>query len=979
LAARARYALAVKRLALALYFLSGAAGLVYEVVWTRMMTHVFGATALAIGTVLAAFMTGLALGSWLLGRIADRVGNPLRLYAILEIAVALAATIAHVLLSRVTPAYLAVYEAFGRSDAALAVARFLLSFVLILAPTVLMGATLPAFARFVVRRLSGVGADLSTLYAINTMGAVAGALAAGFYLIGTFGVHGAVAAAVLGNLSVGAAAWLASGRLGTESDAGREAPDPITAAPEAAQEQRPIPVVTHRLLLAGLAVSGLTSFAYEVYWTRCLHFITGNSTYALTTTLVAFLTGIALGGYLVRFAMGPGRDRVATFGWIQILIAVAAATAMPFLFNVLEPDRLRVDTWGAAGGFWTLVFHRFGVSFLVMLLPACLIGATFPLAGAIGVRRLGEAGATVGRIYAANTVGNVLGALLPGLVLLHWLDIQPGILAMATLNLLGGLALLTSRLREVRPLRWAIPAALALVLLVAFRVPPELRFPLAAEAGNYRVLYRRDGPSATTAVLLNPDTRERIMTVDGVTIGGNGATDYKQQILAHLPKLLVEDVSQELSVGLGSGLLVRESARHARVDSAITCVEIEPTVVEGSAWFPHDPREHRPRVRVVVDDVANYLKTTPRSYSVVSADEKTAEEFASNGFSYSLDYYRMLRRRLKSDGLVIQWVPTDLPPRQYRMVLKTFSEAFPYVSMWCLGPTLMIGSSNTFLIGSIRPVDPDLRRARAWMEAEPSAFGGLARYGIRTPEVLFAQRWAGREAIARATSGDHVNTLDHPRYEFYTPRDYATTTRRRLAENFDFLLRLRRFEPGPSAFGATPGSPEDSLLRAVRAAEEEYLLGCRALLHGAAPREGIEHFDRAIGIAPWNDNLRARVFAQYWDLAGRFLAEGNFEATADLDRRGLEVYDRDALSHVEYALALERIGDIGHAIESAQRGLALEPDLVAARRVLATLLLRAGRPAESRAQFQAILAIEPGDEEARQALREIANGDTRLH
>jgi spermidine synthase len=954
----------MKRLALVLFFLSGACGLVYEVVWTRMMSHVFGATALAIGTVLAAFMTGLALGSWRLGRAADRASNPLRLYGSLEIAVALTAAAVHFLLTRITPAYLAVYEAFGRSHAALAVARFLLAFALILAPTVLMGATLPVLARFAVRRLSAVGSSLSTLYAVNTLGAVAGALAAGFYLIGAFGVHGAVLVAILGNAAIGAVAWLASGRA--EAEAVDETTRLSPATEDGTPNSTPLPTSTYRLVLAGLALSGLASFAYEIYWTRCLHFITGNSTYALTTTLVAFLTGIAIGGYLVRFAMD--RDPVATLGWIQVLIAAAAGTAMPLLFNVLEPERLREHTWGASGGFWALVFQRFGVSFLVMLLPASLIGATFPLAGRIGVRRLGETGTGVGRVYAANTIGNVLGALLPGIVLLRWLGIQPGILAMAALNLAVGLALLASRLREAPSLRWAIPATLALALLVASRLPLALRFPLVADEARYRVLYRRDGPTATTAVLLNADTREKLMTVDGVTIGGTGATDYKQQILAHLPKLLAADVSSELSVGLGSGLLVQESARHARVDSGITCVEIEPTVVEGSAQFAKESRRTRRAVRIVVDDVANYLKTVRRRYNVVSADEKTAEEFASNGFSYSLDYYEMLRRRLAPGGLVIQWVPTDLPPRQYRMVLKTFSEAFPHVSMWCLGPTLMIGSSNTFLVGSNEPIEADLARARLWMRADSAAFAGLAHYGIRTPEVLFAQRWAGRAAIARAVSEDHANTLDHPRYEFYTPRDYATPSRRRLAENFDFLMRLRRLEPGPPSFGVAPGSPEDSLMHVVRAAEDEYLRGYGALLRGAAPQSAIDHFDRAIAIVPWNENLRARVFAQYWSLAGRFLAEGNPEAVADLDRRGLETYDRDPMSHVEYALALERIGDVRRAIESARRGLELDPELVAARRVLAELLTRAGRPEEARAQLRAILAIDPDDEEARRVL-----------
>ena len=958
----------MKRLVVVLFFLSGACGLVYEVVWTRMMTYVFGGTALALGTVLAAYMTGLAVGGWLLGRVADRVRHPLRFYAYLEAGVALAAAVAHLLLTQVTPAYLALFEAFGRSHAVLAVARFLIAFVLIVAPTVLMGATLPVLARFVVQDITAVGPSLSTLYAINTVGAVGGAVASGFYLIGTLGVHGTVGSAIAGNAAIGVVAWLASTRA---ERAGDTNPAPrLEPAGDPQCNLEPEPLAVQRLVLAGLVISGLTSFAYEVFWSRSLHFIVGNSTYAVTTTLVAFLAGIALGGYLIRFVMRTRADAAAAFGWIQVLIGVFAATAMPVLFTAFDPESIRRHTWEGTGSFVLLVASRFGAAFLTMFLPASLIGATFPLAGRIGVSQVRETGASVGRVYAINTAGNVLGALLPGLVLIHWLGIQRGVLVMAALNLLVGFGVLLARLRDVKSLRWAAPAALAVVVLVAVKVPLAIHFPLTADWPWYRVLYRRDGPSATTAVLLNPDTREKAMTVDGITIGGTGAADYKQQILAHLPKLLVDDVSSELSVGLGSGILAGESARHGRV-GGITCVEIEPTVVEGSAWFAAE--SHRvagnASVRIIVDDVANYLRTTHQSFNVVSADEKTAEEYASNGFSYSRDYYEMIRRRLKPGGLMIQWVPTDLPHRQYLMILKTFSETFPHVLLWYFGPALMSGSSNTILVGSDQPIAPELSRARRWMASDSAAFHGLSRYGLATPEAVLAQFWTNRDVLSPAVAMNPENTLSHPRYEFYSPGDYAVPSRQRLAENFDFLMRLRDATPEAVIPGSPAGAVGDSLMRTLRAAEDEYLLGCRALLHDAPPEDAMRHLDRAIELAPWNQNLRARVFAQYWGLAGRFLAAGNLQATAELDRLGLQAYDREAMGHVEYGVALSRIGDVPGAIESVRRGLALAPDLVAARRVLAELLLRTGRREEARAQLRAILEVEPDDDEAKRLLQ----------
>ncbi len=329
----------MRLLVFSLFFFSGAFGLVYQIVWVRMLTHVFGTTATAVGVVLAAFMSGLALGSWLVGKIADREPNPLRLYAILEIGIGVAALAAHVMLGRIMPAYLALHEIAGQSEAMLAAVRFVLAFGLVMIPTFLMGATLPVLARFVVRRLSVAGADLSALYATNTLGAVAGVLVTGFVLIGVFGTHVTVYIAVLGNLVLGLIAWLASRRVAPLSV--------ITEPPPADRTEPAAPVgelLSHRtyvLLLFALFVSGLTSFAYEIYWTRSLVFLLGNSTYALTTMLTAFLAGIALGGYLIRLVVDRVVDRVALFGWIQLLIAAAEDTAIS---NCIQPNNATLST-----------------------------------------------------------------------------------------------------------------------------------------------------------------------------------------------------------------------------------------------------------------------------------------------------------------------------------------------------------------------------------------------------------------------------------------------------------------------------------------------------------------------------------------------------------------------------------------------------------------------------------------------------------
>jgi spermidine synthase len=878
----------MRLLVFTLFFLSGACGLIYQIVWVRMLTHVFGTTATAVGVVLAAFMSGLALGSWLLGKIADRNSNPLRFYAMLEIGIGFAALAAHVLLARITPVYLALYEISGNSAATLAAARFMLAFGLVMLPTFLMGATLPALARFVIRRLAAAGAELSTLYAINTVGAVAGAVACGFYLIGTLGINVTVYLAVVGNLGLGLIAWAASGRV---------TPMPTAAAPQSNAKPAPVAPVggtlsrgTYTLLLFALGVSGLTSFAYEIYWTRSLVFLLGNSTYALTTMLTAFITGIALGGYLARLVIDRVVDRVALFGWIQVFIAVSSAAALPVLFAFLEPQAIREFLGEAASKVGTLTGARFGIALLVMLVPATLIGVTFPLVGRVGIVDLQRTGKHVGLVYASNTLGNVAGALLPGFVLLNWLGIQRGILLMAALNASIGIAFLVSRLASARYLRWAAPAAAVGALLVFARMPLDFQFPTENERPTHRTLFYRDGPSATTKVTLDPASGEKVMAIDGIIIGGNTFTEYKQLLLAHLPKLLRDDVSTELSVGLGSGMLAGESIRHDRVQ-AITCVEIEPSVVEGAAIFADE--NHRvlshPRVRVVIDDIANYLRTTSDRYRVISADEKTSLEYASNGFSYSQEYYQLLRQRLAPGGILIQWMPGTMPPHQYAMVLKTFVDSFPHVLMGFFMPALKLSGYNTILIGSNEKITLDSNRIDRVMRADREAFSGLARYGLTTPEAVMAQFVAGGVVIREAVRDAPENTLVHPRYEFFSPWEYAVSHRQRIATNIEFIASLRRAAaPGLLAAMTLRNRDEAERLKRALSAEQAYLTGYRISLAPVSATDIFRQYDAALALAPWNDSLRARIFLHYSQIAN---SQKNARNKAYLMERALAARD----------------------------------------------------------------------------------------
>lgn len=940
---------------LLLFLISGACGLIYEVAWSRLMTQIFGTSALAVGVVLAAFMGGMAAGSYLLGNRADRSPNPLRLYGLFEIGIGVAALGSLLVIDRAVPLYLWAYRAFGDSTPLLAAARFVVAFGLILIPTILMGATLPILSRFIISSLSSAGRHLGSLYAINTLGAVAGGVLAGFYLIGRFGVHSTLYTAIGGNVGIGLLAWLLSRSTGPAGAA--TARPPSTAALPTAVVLDP---GQHRLLLWAIGLSGMTSFAYEVLWTRSLVFLLGNSTYAFTLMLTAFLSGIALGGFLIRFPADRARSPVALFAWLEILIGCLAAAVLPLLFTVTGSEPVRAWLARTAGRFGPLMLSRFGASLLVMLIPAVLIGATFPLVGRLCVSDLRRTGGEVGTVYAVNTIGNVAGALLPAFLLLPLLGIQKGVVLMSAINVgIGGIVLLSlwKRMRGPRIIRIVAMAAVAALALLSTLLPIDFEFPSDQQTARHRVLYYRDGPLATTKVFVDPETQEKLMSVDGVVIGGSGVTDYKQQLLAHLPKLFLKEYASELTVGLGSGILAGESARHPELER-IVCVEIEPTVVEGAERFKEENHAvlEDPRVEIIVDDVANYLRTTTERFDIVSADEKTAENYASNGFSYSRDYYDLLRDHLTPRGVMVQWM-TSLPASQYRMVLKTFTGAFPHVSLWYFTPVGNRGPSNVILAGSLAPIPLDQGWMNEVMEERPGDFAGMRKYGLLNAESVLAHYVAGGDTLRMAVGEAPINSLETPYFEFYSPREYAVPGDERTVRLLDFLASIR--EPHiPHLVPDVDSDDAAERLRGAIAAEREFLAGFRRQLRNEPLPDVTAHFDRALAAAPWNQNLRYQILLYYWNTAGNSYLRGDYRRALRYMRMAVETYDRNGEAFYYLGLTLLQNGRLDAAVEALRTAVRLDPKLVSARHRLASYYLDSGQAARAAEQLRAILALD---------------------
>jgi len=793
-----------------LFFLSGAAALGYQVVWVRSLALVFGGSHLAVTTVLAVFMGGLALGGWLLGRRADRSARPLRLYGLLELGIAGSAALFALLLRF----YPAIYDPLARiaetNTGWLSVLRVVFAVAGMIVPTTLMGGTLPVLSRFVAARRERFGQHLSLLYGLNTLGAVAGTVAASFLLLEAVGVSRTLWIAVAVNVVVGLVALAVP-----ERTAARSAP-PVPAVPAAPAIAMPgdVPALPARLVLGGIGVSGFCALGYEVLWTRVLSLVVGTSVYSFAIMLVAFLTGIALGsqawGVLPRVVARWDRDwrpAVVAFASVQLAIG-ASAFAATYALRALPQHAARLQEQLVAGGgeFVARQATSFVLAFAFMAVPAFFMGLAFPLAGAIHARRRDAVGGAVGEVLAFNTVGAILGAAGSGFALVYLFGIERSLQLLVVVNLGLGSAVLGTSLGAPRPRRAAVSAAavataLGLVVLAAvperaslwdrkffavyrnnqraaFSTPERIEDALA----NTDVLYYHEGLHATISVI-RPKSSAQAFIVNGRVEASTHREDVQcQRTLGHLPMLVHPDPREVFVLGLGTGMTAGATSIHPGVER-ITLAEIEPGVLPAARTFGaynHEVLDH-PRLRVVHNDGRNFLRTTKDEFDVITADPIHPWSGGA-AYLYTDEYFRIAADRLAPGGVICQWLPIyELTVEDVRSVVATFAANFRYTAIWLTYYDAEILASNDPLV-----LDEE-RLARRF--ADPAIAADLAAVDMGTPREFLSWFVMGDAGVRAFARGGRINTDDNLGLEFSSPRSQGVLSA--MARNVEALAAFR--------------------------------------------------------------------------------------------------------------------------------------------------------------------------------------------
>lgn len=898
----------------ACFFLSGATGLIYQVLWLRLLGLIFGHTVYAITTVLAAFMGGLALGSFLFARRTARINNLIRTYGWIEIGIGGYCALLPFLLLLASHLYLGLHSALAFSYNAFSFVQFLLIFSLLLVPTTLMGGTLPVLSQALVKHETGMGQKVGALYAVNTFGAVIGVILAGYLLLPLLGNRATIAIAAVANVAVGVLAitysrsWRASEAEAVQPEQGRAAPvAPATSLNRGSSD------LGAWLTVAALGVSGAVSMIYEIAWTRALALVIGSSTYAFTSMLVAFLVGIAGGSALYSWLWGLRRASPAAFALIQVGIGLAVTLTL-LLFERMPELFLIALRWSDSPMFVQLA--QFAVSAGSLLPSTLLIGATFPCAVAVAVRRARRVGQDVGQIYAVNTLGAIAGTVIGGFLLIAAIGVHGSIKVGIALNLLLGAALFATLPRRASAWRWGgIGAALIAAIGLLF-IPPwdqrvmssgpaiygkwyleaTQRTSLADILRTQQLLFYRDGLSGTVSV--NQQGQHVFLRVNGKMDAGTAVDMPTQLMSGHLPLLLHPAPRAVLVIGLGSGITAGAVTRHPieRLDIA----EIEPAVVEASRFFV---REHRdvlkdPRVRTVIADGRNFLLTTPDSYDVIIS-EPSNPWIGGLASLFSVEFFQLARQRLRPGGIMLQWLQGyNIFPEDLRMIVKTFRTVFPSTSIWntIRGDFLFVGKAEPM------PLDPHIVKAR--YHTNPGVWGDLERFGVSGWSGVLGYFMLGEADTARFSEGAGLNTDDRLPLEFSAPRAlYMDTTDR----NWQLMRSFKNAE-FPDL---TPNSRSE-----LEQPEVRYWIGVGYLSRDAL-EDALIHFNRALQLDPEHTPSILGANAVYlrlgrpsmaMDLAQKLLAREPLNATA-LFQAGLasEALNKaaQAVTYLEQAIALQ--------------------------------------------------------------------------
>jgi len=819
-----------------IFVLSGAAGLIYESIWTRYLGLFVGHDAYAQILVLVIFLGGMSLGAMAVSRRSERVRQPLYGYVAVEFAVGCIGLVFHDLYVALTGwAYGSLFPSLAGTWG-LTLAKWAVASALILPQSVLLGMTFPLMSAGVLRLAPGQpGRTLSLLYFANSLGAAVGVLVAGFYLVEAAGLPGTLAAAAALNLTVAAATLgaIVVGRRRAAAPAVTEPPAPVA---ESATDSGDLP----RLLLFASFATAVASFIYEIAWIRMLALVLGSATHVLELMLSAFILGLALGAWCIRTRADRLADPVRTLGIVQWIMGALALATLPLYIRSFGWTADLIATFAPTdAGYTGYTLTRYALCLVIMLPATFCAGMTLPLITRIllGLRS-GER--AIGAVYAWNTLGSIAGVILAGLVLLPAIGLHALLIAGALVDMAVGVVLLR-RAGVGRRTGRLVPAATAATLAAALLAWGGVRFDrVLLSSGVYRtgelvkphereVRFYRDGRTATVTAAVIRDNGQLYLATNGKTdaslsadwLAGCDASrplvplaqDGATQVLLPLITMAYAPAARSAAIiGQGSGMSSHLMLASPAIQDLVT-IEIEPQMVAGSRiFYPANRRAFDdPRSHLVIDDAKSYFASASRRFDMIMSEPSNPWVSGVSGL-FTTEFYARVRTYLSPDGVFGQWLHVyELDDELVLSVIAALHRNFPSYEIY------LVPSGDLLVVASNRPKLP----TPDWsVFGLPALRADLCRFRPLDRATVEALHLAGRRELAPLLNQGSVM----PNSDFFPVLDLGAERRRfrhdfavgfpaLSADWFNLLASMRR-QPVPPATDPVPVIPENPRVRA---------------------------------------------------------------------------------------------------------------------------------------------------------------------
>ena len=870
-------------------------------------------------------MAGLGLGSYLWGRTIDKTGKPLLVYGKIEILIGISAAFLSFLLSNFSPIYGWLHQWLPNSFFLIAALKTVLAFLLVLIPTIFMGATLPVMCKYFATEETNLGQQVGYLYSINTLGAAAGCLFAGYFMIGFFGVLETALVAAGINLLIGLVCIGAFKKANPGIVCGFGLPKPAFDRLQLDKE--------NSLWLTISFLCGFTALAYEVVWTRLLVFGIGSSVYSFSLMLANFLFGITVGGLLVVPFFKKKFDfqlllTLFQFG-IGLYLIFSLYESSWILSSFIRPFKFDAPITD----FWINMRHTSALMFV----PTVLFGMSFPVLTYLVTKGSKDIGGSLGAVYGVNTLGGIMGSIVAGYLLLPNLGSQQTLVCLAMLNLLSGILLFGTSSLFTGFIRKGVAVSLScLLFLFVLQMPSDLLKQIflrdtSGKKSPKDLIYLDEGLTTTVAVFDDDrgEVKSKRLILNGVNMSGNTMKARKYMtLLSYVPLLLTENPKNVLVICFGTGQTAGAAGAYPGINF-VDAVDISPGVFKAGKFFKATNHNviNNPKVNKIIQDGRQHLLTTSTTYDVITAEPPPPMNAGAVNL-YTREYYELTKRALKPGGIVSQWIPlysqTETHIYQH---FRTFLESFPYVMAW-----YPVGK-EIILIGSDLPIDINFSQIERHFE-NPVINKIMRDIDFPNPFSFLGSLWFLKKELKILGSGHHVISDNNPSLEFYLNSYTKKISEDTLGSRASFEDIWREITQSSyflsKAQKVTFKKHWDSRLK-THQAEAHFNLG-KVFLDKRKIGKAIFHYQMAIELNPGDAK-------GYNNLGIALVHKGEMKEAILFFKEAIRIWPGFAEAHNNLGNALFQKGEMKEAVHHFRETVRLEPDLVVAQKNLETVLL----------------------------------------